>query len=39
MSIEERINLDILYARRANLMYDLRIMASTPGALFQKSNV
>jgi lipopolysaccharide/colanic/teichoic acid biosynthesis glycosyltransferase len=39
MSIEERINLDIIYARRANLMYDLRIMASTPSALFQKSNV
>jgi lipopolysaccharide/colanic/teichoic acid biosynthesis glycosyltransferase len=39
MSIEERINLDILYARRANLIYDLRIMASTPAALWQKTNV
>lgn len=39
MSIEERINLDILYARRANLLYDLRIMASTPAALWQKANV
>jgi lipopolysaccharide/colanic/teichoic acid biosynthesis glycosyltransferase len=39
MSIEERINLDILYARRANLLYDLRIMASTPAALWQKTNV
>jgi lipopolysaccharide/colanic/teichoic acid biosynthesis glycosyltransferase len=39
MSIEERINLDILYARRSNLLYDLRIMASTPAALWQKSNV
>lgn len=39
MSIEERINLDILYARRANLLYDLRIIASTPAALWQKTNV
>lgn len=39
MSIEERIKLDILYARRANLVYDLRIMASTPAALWQKTNV
>jgi lipopolysaccharide/colanic/teichoic acid biosynthesis glycosyltransferase len=39
MSIEERINLDILYARRSNLLYDLRIMASTPAALWQKTNV
>lgn len=39
MSIEERINLDILYARRSNLLYDLRIMASTPAALWQKSSV
>ena len=38
MSIEERIKLDILYARRANLIYDLRIMASTPAALWQKTN-
>lgn len=39
MSIEERINLDILYARRSNFLYDLRIMASTPAALWQKTNV
>lgn len=38
MSIEERINLDIVYARRANLIYDLRIMVSTPAALWQKTN-
>ena len=38
MSVEERINLDILYARRANLIYDFRIMASTPAALWQKTN-
>lgn len=39
MSVEERIRLDIIYARRANIMYDLRIMASTPAALWQKANV
>ena len=39
MSTEERIKLDIVYARRANLLYDLRIMASTPAALWQKTNV
>lgn len=39
ISTEERIKLDILYARRANLLYDLRIMASTPAALWQKTNV
>lgn len=39
MSVEERISLDISYARRANLMYDLWIMANTPAALMQKSDV
>jgi lipopolysaccharide/colanic/teichoic acid biosynthesis glycosyltransferase len=39
MSIEERINLDISYARNSNLLYDLWIMANTPKAIFQKSNV
>lgn len=39
MSIEERINLDIEYARRNNFMYDLWLMANTPTALIQKSNV
>ena len=39
MSVEERINLDISYARRSNLMYDLWIMANTPAALLQKSDV
>ena len=38
MSVEERINLDISYARRANLIYDLWIMVRTPTALFQKSD-
>lgn len=39
MSVEERISLDISYARKSNLFYDLWIMANTPSALFQKSNV
>jgi lipopolysaccharide/colanic/teichoic acid biosynthesis glycosyltransferase len=38
MSAEERINLDIAYAKRNNFMYDLWIMANTPHALIQKSN-
>lgn len=39
MSTEERINLDISYARNSNLLYDLWIIANTPGALIQKSSV
>jgi lipopolysaccharide/colanic/teichoic acid biosynthesis glycosyltransferase len=39
MSVEERIELDVSYARKGNLMYDFWIMAKTPRALFQKSNV
>ncbi|HMR92716.1 MAG TPA: sugar transferase [Chitinophagaceae bacterium] len=39
MSVEERIMLDISYARNANLFYDLWIIAQTPNALFQKTNV
>lgn len=39
MSVEERIGLDISYAREANLMYDFWIMAKTPAALLQKSDV
>jgi lipopolysaccharide/colanic/teichoic acid biosynthesis glycosyltransferase len=39
MSVEERISLDILYARNNNVLYDLKIIAKTPVALFQKSNV
>ncbi|RYY59162.1 MAG: sugar transferase [Chitinophagaceae bacterium] len=38
MSVTERINLDIDYARKANTAYDLWIMVKTPSALFQKSN-
>ncbi|MDQ6761219.1 MAG: sugar transferase [Bacteroidota bacterium] len=39
MSIEERITLDITYSRNYNFMYDLKILARTPLAVFQKSNV
>jgi lipopolysaccharide/colanic/teichoic acid biosynthesis glycosyltransferase len=39
MSAEERINLDIAYARKENLLYDFWIMAKTPAALFQKTDV
>jgi lipopolysaccharide/colanic/teichoic acid biosynthesis glycosyltransferase len=39
MSAEERISLDIKYADKYNFMYDLLIMAKTPFALIQKSNV
>jgi len=39
MSIDERLELDISYARKANLFYDFWIMAQTPKALFQKSDV
>lgn len=39
MSSEERINLDITYSRRYSFLYDLRIMAKTPVALLQKSDV
>ena len=39
MSVEERINLDINYADKYNFLYDLWIMANTPSALIQKTNV
>lgn len=39
MSIEERVNLDIAYSRNYSFLFDLRIMAKTPVALFQKSDV
>ncbi|MDR3716815.1 MAG: sugar transferase [Puia sp.] len=39
MSVEERINLDIDYADKGNLMYDLWIIANTPSALLQKTSV
>jgi lipopolysaccharide/colanic/teichoic acid biosynthesis glycosyltransferase len=39
MSAEERLYLDINYARNNNLARDLWIMAKTPSALLQKTNV
>ena len=39
MSTEERISLDISYARNASMLYDLWIMAHTPKALLQKTDV
>ncbi len=38
MSTEERINLDIMYSRDGNFLYDLKILARTPVALFQKNS-
>lgn len=39
MSVTERINLDINYAEKHSVLYDLWILASTPNALRQKDNV
>jgi lipopolysaccharide/colanic/teichoic acid biosynthesis glycosyltransferase len=39
VSIEERLDLDINYARHNNIGRDLWILANTPKALFQKVNV
>ncbi|NSL86693.1 sugar transferase [Chitinophaga sp. Mgbs1] len=39
MSVEERIELDIRYARKNSFVYDMWLMASTPKALIQKDNV
>lgn len=39
MSVEERINLDITYAKNNNILKDLWIIIKTPAALFQKTNV
>ena len=39
MSVQERINLDIDYAKKNNFVYDLWIIANTPTALLQKNNV
>jgi lipopolysaccharide/colanic/teichoic acid biosynthesis glycosyltransferase len=39
MSVEERIGLDLDYARKFNLMMDLWIMLQTPKVLIQESNV
>lgn len=39
MSVEDRIKLDITYARKQNFWFDLWIIAHTPPALIQKANV
>ncbi|TXJ28362.1 MAG: sugar transferase [Chitinophagaceae bacterium] len=39
MSVEERINLDITYARDKSFIKDILIIANTPSALLQKTNV
>lgn len=39
MSVEERINLDLTYSKKQNFLFDLWIIAHTPPALIQKSNV
>jgi lipopolysaccharide/colanic/teichoic acid biosynthesis glycosyltransferase len=39
MSVEERINIDIVYASKCNFATDLWIIANTPSALLQKENV
>lgn len=39
MSVKERIDLDINYAHKRSLRYDMWLMASTPFALVQKDNV
>lgn len=39
MSNEERIQLDIEYARKRNLLYDFKILLKTPGALLQNADV
>ena len=39
MSVDERIRLDIEYAEKHSVMYDMWILANTPNALLQKENV
>ena len=39
MSAEERINLDISYARSYSFLNDIKIIAKTPSALFQKNHL
>ncbi len=38
MSTEERISLDVAYAREANFLNDMWILIQTPVVMFQKSN-
>lgn len=39
MSVDERIRLDIEYAEKHSVMFDMWILANTPTALLQKDNV
>jgi lipopolysaccharide/colanic/teichoic acid biosynthesis glycosyltransferase len=39
MSAEERINLDVTYAKKFSFWYDIKIMLKTPFAIIQKENV
>ncbi|HUX83724.1 MAG TPA: sugar transferase [Chitinophagaceae bacterium] len=39
MSVHERINLDIAYAKKRSFLYDMWIMVHTPSALIQTENV
>jgi lipopolysaccharide/colanic/teichoic acid biosynthesis glycosyltransferase len=39
MTVEERISLDISYARKSSVFFDMWIIAQTPAALFQNNNV
>ncbi len=38
MTAEERVGLDIAYAREYSFLFDLKIITKTPGALFQRNN-
>lgn len=38
MTAEERVGLDITYARQYSFLFDLKIIAKTPGALFQRNH-
>lgn len=38
MSVDERIQLDISYARNYSFIYDIKIIAKTPSALLQKQS-
>ena len=39
MSVEERIGLDVTYAKNHSFWYDLKILMRTPGSIIQKENV
>jgi lipopolysaccharide/colanic/teichoic acid biosynthesis glycosyltransferase len=39
MRADERIEMDIEYARKNSLLLDLKILFKTPTSLIQKSNV